>query len=122
MEIKHTPAPWSLATGEFGHHNIFNAIHKNGVADVMGRPRCGRPEDIPSATEEGLANARLIAAAPELLQALVVAKSLIEAWYSCTVDCEDDANALWSTYEKSDEEMILINNAILKAMRDGKGT
>lgn len=71
-ETKHTPGPWSFIDAD-GYNTI------EGAGETIA---C-----IPSAdhfrahmgTPEGQANRRLIAAAPDLLEALVVAKKLIES-------------------------------------------
>lgn len=71
--IKHTPGPWSIFTDEKHKHNA--GIEADGFSIIcIGYPDetpamddsgvCGRTE------EEAQANARLIAAAPDLLEAL----------------------------------------------------
>ena len=55
MTIKHTPAPWQLTFGDHGF-----AIHAGLTIVVM----------IDDTMDEWKANARLISAAPELLDAL----------------------------------------------------
>jgi len=69
---KHTPGPWIVEEC----HNIdgskFLTINGQGpygawLADIQGGLINGHPADV---TEKHLANARLIAAAPELLAAL----------------------------------------------------
>lgn len=67
MSAKHTPGPWTV-----GDKNGYRAnsvlAGDNAVADVYGLPL---HQHIGKFTEcEGLANARLIAAAPDLLEAL----------------------------------------------------
>lgn len=70
---KHTPGPWTVGmAGQYGTHNV-NIIYAgadNSVATVYGLPMHTKLENIEPRWTEGLANARLIAAAPELLEAL----------------------------------------------------
>jgi hypothetical protein len=71
---KHTPGPWTVgARGKYGTHNA-NIIFSNGgegsVATVYGLPMHTNLEEVDPKYAEGMANARLIAAAPELLEAL----------------------------------------------------
>ena len=56
---KHTPGPWRYV-GHFGTHCL----------DSNGRCIADAPHPNGMSEEEGFANARLIAAAPELLEAL----------------------------------------------------
>lgn len=72
MNAKHTPAPWHVCTGNhetFG--NVLNIAAQEG--DVPAICVISNVED---ATEEDRANARLIAAAPDLLEAL---KAMLDA-------------------------------------------
>ena len=57
-------------------------------------------------TEQGDADARLIAAAPELLEALEEAKSIIRTWHG---------EEAWDIYDLASPEMKRINAAIAKA-------
>lgn len=67
---KHTPAPWIVtATNAADGANIFAG--KVRIGHTVYVPEKGSMEPIIS-TDEAHANARLIAAAPELLQALIV--------------------------------------------------
>ncbi len=66
----HTPGPWGLSRVEHSNGTPRNTVNVNGrgwfcFASVYVR-LSGHKEDSP----EGLANARLIAAAPDLLEAL----------------------------------------------------
>ena len=72
--MPHTPGPWNTIW-ESGTHIIDANAGKTDIAHVINR---GNPD-----TTE--ANARLIAAAPELLEAL----QMVNAFYSEGVDEED---------------------------------
>lgn len=64
----HTPGPW---TAEIGRHVASiraGSVHQKLIADVF----------IPLNEEERVGNARLIAAAPELLEALTLLRDLGE--------------------------------------------
>ena len=80
---KHTPGPWSV--GEVSHKKQrvdIDSLHADqtvGHQTWRGLARAYGCEDMPAeGTAVMLANARLIAAAPELLEALVAALKLIE--------------------------------------------
>jgi hypothetical protein len=62
MTDKHTPGPWQAVTNDTGAF----AIESDGDLTAV---ICQRA-DWPSRKDESLANARLIAAAPDLLEAL----------------------------------------------------
>ena len=66
MTSQHTPGPWTFTDDP--EYNCFYVDAQNGaigVADVVRLP----------VKDQGLANARLIAAAPDLLAALIDAES-----------------------------------------------
>ena len=69
METKHTPGPWKLI--EQGDANMYGMVTA-GNRWIINFQQNG---ELMSETE--LANARLMAAAPELLEALISAKNLI---------------------------------------------
>ena len=74
MSAKHTPGPWVFAWGG-GHALVFDA---KGGPTIAAVPY----DDAPDAALAA-ANARLIAAAPELLEALVsLTRTLNAAGYS----------------------------------------
>ena len=71
--IKHTPGPWSIFTDEKHKHNA--GIEADGFSIIC----IGYPDETPAmddsgvcgrTTDETTANAHLISAAPELLEAL----------------------------------------------------
>ena len=99
MNTKHTPGPWRQSTAN------PNAVNKDGEKCAIGIATAHGTDDsnyaafFPS-TDEARANARLIAAAPELLEACIEALSLFDNYPAC-----------WEaigTYE-------VLNNAIAKA-------
>jgi hypothetical protein len=93
--MKHTPRPWRIEKGQFSSAWF---IHHSGSEVCM----------IPSYTMSQEANAHLIAAAPELLQA-----------------CEDAVKDLESTSNGHGEEKLTVfklKTAIKKATKDFPGT
>jgi hypothetical protein len=65
MNTKHTPGPWKELTDRQGYTRSITGVHGPETVNVINWNGISRP-----ATENGKANARLIAAAPELLEAL----------------------------------------------------
>lgn len=75
MNTKHTPGPWAY------HHDEHDGFDGPSVQSEFGIiVHMPTPEDA-----EGVMNAHLIAAAPELLEAL---KLCVEAW-----DCDGEPSA-----------------------------
>ena len=68
MTTKHTPGPWYVGTGTYECRNIYSAAALTDDEGFTYQPLVANAED------DGIncwdANARLIAAAPELLKAL----------------------------------------------------
>ncbi|CAB4122389.1 hypothetical protein UFOVP37_8 [uncultured Caudovirales phage] len=62
---KHTPGPWAMP--DSGQGRISKVGANGGWDGLIATADCG---DYARSRSEGLANARLIAAAPELLEAL----------------------------------------------------
>lgn len=82
-EAKHTPGPWTIGTsagynashvysGEDGVCTVYGIFSHQSVQQVVDDPRCA----------EGMANARLIAAAPDMLEALHKAEGWLAEWAS----------------------------------------
>lgn len=103
METKHTPGPWQVKYDEqTGRPSGIYAPDDAGIPGAVGHIVRLRGLGLPS-SEKAQANARLIAAAPDLLEALIVAKATI-----------DELNAMCraTTYPKVFDQ---INAAIAKA-------
>jgi hypothetical protein len=107
----HTPGPWDLTPGPHGDPDVDDCdfiIYESraagdAVAAVVGPVRTGTTE----------ANARLIAAAPELLDALKAAVRTIRTWHGLGTTGGAE-QLLWELYQAS-PEMKRINAAIAKA-------
>lgn len=75
--MSHTPGPWTVTEDSFVRQ--VEGTPRLYVASMVNIPyRCG-------GQEEEVANARLIAAAPELLEALWSAENALEEGYEPTV-------------------------------------
>jgi len=70
--MKHSPAPWNMVRhGKYEH--AINSDEWDELATVATRMFGDDEDDV-----EGMANARLIASAPELLEALRCAIAILE--------------------------------------------
>lgn len=81
MTTKHTPGPWSFKTVSTDGASSVKGADGRGVASVSGNIR--RPAD------EMVANAALIAAAPELLEALKRTVSALRGGYAPQIPDDD---------------------------------
>ena len=100
-EVKHTPGPWLIE--EDDHEEEFEIYPQKD-----GPPPLGRWAEICTVKDyhgSPKANAHLIAAAPDLLEALKAAVSALE-WWEREHQCCSGA---------TDEQMAIINAAIAKA-------
>lgn len=80
MNAKHTPGPWDIGYGgkpEDGYATITSKHRNVPVADLVARHSMAGAE-LSILDDECAANARLIAAAPELLEACYAAKMAID--------------------------------------------
>ena len=83
MTTKHTPGPWYVGSGTYEGRNIYS------VASVTDDDGFTYQPIVASAEDDGIdcwdANARLIAAAPDLLEAL---RGMFAMWRSvCRAQC-----------------------------------
>ncbi len=78
MTTKHTPGPWYVGSGTYEGRNIYS------VASVTDDEGFTYQPIVASAEDDGIkcwdANARLIAAAPDLLRYLKEARRTLEMW------------------------------------------
>lgn len=99
-EVGHTPGPWIATPANGGEWNITAGAW--AIALVMGSAGHEGPN---GCSDE---NARLIAAAPDLLEALKTAKETIRLWHG---------PVSWDIYDRASPEMKAINAAIAKAVQ-----
>ncbi|WP_374712979.1 hypothetical protein [Symbiobacterium terraclitae] len=87
MESKHTPGPWEVRRPA---HITWNG--PTGAFEIYADDKliCQRPwaEGNPQAIREYEADARLIAAAPDLLEALEAQEAADRHWHDCA-GCKD---------------------------------
>jgi len=98
MNTKHTPGPWNISSA---NRYAVNASGR-GIATAEGADDVKYSDFFPP-TEEAAANARLIAAAPDLLAALMA--------------CERELSAVWSGQGQINDNRHAVNAraAIAKA-------
>lgn len=99
-ETKHTPGPWSVWTPR-GPGYLFPRYHILGPAPADERELAPTVAEIPMSTENSEGNARLIAAAPELLDAARYSVEVLDL-----IQTDDDAIG---------EAAALLREAIRKA-------
>ena len=101
MTDKHTPGPWEAGA--------FGSIGPNTLDKPVAFTRRHNPDGLPyMSTEEETANARLIAAAPEMYDLLVE----VERW-TCD-DWDGESFAHW----RSDVSALLERHGLLAAKGD----
>lgn len=88
-ETKHTATAWLLADED---KTFVYALGPHGTNNFWAHVQTAGPEKI--SKEEAVANARLMAAAPELLAALESMVKLIDDNGLCVDECEDYDSAL----------------------------
>lgn len=109
-QSQHTPGPWRAGIGDdverAGEFELACIEHH-----IFGSGIYARGEYYSEDYAEHVANANLIAAAPDLLTALKQAVETIRTWHSIHI-ADDDA---WDIYRQHAPEMKAINAAIAKA-------
>jgi hypothetical protein len=101
-EVKHTPGPWQVERDR-QHAQVFHVVGPSEI--VMGLDGICSPHRLNDRTfNEDEANMRLIAAAPDLLEALKQVMGWVESWSPNFVEDEE-----WP------EAKYYINAAIAKA-------
>ena len=73
MSAQHTPGPWAISIAD-PHRVVLANGSSKGLEVAQAK------EFVPQYREQSLANARLIAAAPDLLEALQTLLGWVEAW------------------------------------------
>lgn len=103
MESKHTPGPWEVrdefSPYEYGTVEVYKEDGNKWIASALGT-HVG-----PSTKEEAKANANLIAASPDLLEAIQHALNLKDLWSAdqygtVPSDYEGTKNALQQMQDK----------------------
>lgn len=110
-EKKFTPGPWRVGM-ESGHNaNVITAVSDgDGICLVYGIPQNRKVDEV--GTSSGIANAHLIAAAPDLMEAL---ERLLNAYLNIA-DSGDAGN--WDAEKES--EVVTARAAIAKAYGETK--
>lgn len=98
QKAKHTPGPWELSTRLYVHGILDSKGLAIAFQDVAPQVDCGSITSRGRTPEETLANARLIAAAPDLLEALEALKTAngannFQGWHSSFEEAIAKANA-----------------------------
>jgi hypothetical protein len=107
MSNKHTPGPWLVRdTGEVGTCTELVAI----VFPCRSKDERGEFFYEPGEKEENEANARLIAAAPELLEALVALTNKLHGWPMPGLKAEYDA--AMAAIAKAEGDLVAMWDAI----------
>lgn len=96
---KHTPAPWTVNTTDYTNAIGIECV-VNGIAHTVCTDQFCYPNFQQHGSEEKLANAKIIAAAPELFEACNIALR-----YFNGIDTESQSEAAFHA----------LNNAIKKA-------
>jgi hypothetical protein len=113
MTTRHTPGPWRVVEEYDGSRTIailrdFRKYTRVGLHVTADHDWVGD-----ASTDRLLANARLVAAAPDLLVALTRALETIRAFHGIGLPSEAEP-AVWALYQQS-PEMQAITATIAKA-------
>jgi hypothetical protein len=98
QSVKHTPGPWQISYSKSGYPYQIDAPNgRTGPGGITSITRWGAIS-FPS-SHEGLANARLIAASPTMLEALI---RCIEHMKWSTPECRDAYEAARAAIAKAE--------------------
>ena len=75
MTSKHTPGPWTIGNDGYNANTLYAG--DIGVCQMYGVPMNTRINEVPERYAVGMANARLISAAPDMYEALKEAQKAI---------------------------------------------
>lgn len=113
IQTGYTPGPWE----RIGATRVWKTGKNGGAIAIIAEPHCIMSNDIHAVDigskrwDEAMANARLIAAAPEMLEALQFAMELIDRAYSggklnpgCTIKTGKAISKALGGYETEPED------------------
>jgi hypothetical protein len=96
-KFKHTPGPWKVEIQQYpeGSHICVADNAGDWVAD------CGKMSTLPSNNKEATANAKLISAAPDLLEALIDAADELEVYDASSHGQDEDTRRVLGLVRKA---------------------
>lgn len=77
-ERAHTPGPWLIELDNFGDYTVYGQHETLAIAAVVN----GEMRRMGDLSDQHEANALLIAAAPDMFEALLQARAWLEGWAS----------------------------------------
>ena len=107
MKTAHTPSPWIIRKGDEWTHDV---VTQHGDSPD-GSPNYWNVAPANGRRDEVDANVRLIAAAPDLLEALCISKQFMEIASDWNIDEAEINGDMRSTYDW----LEIVNAAIAKA-------
>ena len=110
MTTKHTPGPWTILSGTYENGKQFKVVGDESFYAMVG----GDKQSMTSG--ETLANARLVAAAPDLLAALEKAHGLLSDLESDIHEAGKDCPNLYNA-----DFIPGVRNTLLAALAKAKG-
>lgn len=105
MSMKHTPGPWKIAGEHADRQTFIYALNKRGTNRFWFDIQSGLTDDKQrTSVAELSANARLIAAAPELLDALKDCIQLMKLDLECLAFVQPELKKAMAAIEKATGE------------------
>lgn len=111
MEAKHTPGPWSFVDHSWCDKSIYASLHETSERRIASLHLAEDASEDEEAVE--VANARLIAAAPDLLEALREAEAALEVAIGRMMQLGDVKPRDFKTSEQL--ALVAVQRAIAKA-------